>query len=265
MRTPFAAFSVYRCTIKHEGISMTKICFAIVALALSAMASVAQIPIKQQRCYAQACIISSWSPVKAGDTLLAIIRPALKEHLDCEMTKPGCGTALYLVSDILENQWQPAYPTDPTSMAWFVTGAKAGIDIIGVLASFGYDGGGNTGPRGNFAFDVYFAEFPPTLGLDSSSQHKSTNSPSIFLDSGSVTATTSKTLLIAWTDNLQFAAEIGPFVMTPSDPRFQVLSDDGTLAIAAAVVVGEGPYDFMATYNGGAFWRAGLIAFRMGT
>jgi hypothetical protein len=236
---------------------------ALVSLSHSAMA---QTPVAQQRCYAQACTTSSFRPVALGDTLVAVISPSLKESLPCENSELGCGSSLFLVSDILGNQWQRAYSTELTSQVWFVTGAKPGIDIVGIMASFGYDGPDNIGPRGDFYYNVYIAEFPPSTGVDGSpSQKQSTSSPTSNINGGTVTATTSQTLLVAWTDNLGFADLKGPFSMTPTDARFVVLSDDGSLAIAAAVVDAPGPYDFTATYDGTAFWRAGLVAFRMGT
>jgi hypothetical protein len=134
------------------------------------------------------------------------------------------------------------------------------------MASFGYDGPGNVGPRGDFSYDVYIAEFPPSTGIDGAPSEKQfPSSPTSNIDAGTVTATTSKTLLIAWTNNLGFADAKGPFKMTPTDSRFIVLSDDGSLAIAAGVVDAPGPYGFTAIYDGSAFWRAGLVAFRMGT
>lgn len=238
----------------------------LIALACMPRPAMAQVPVAQQRCYAQACNTSSFRPVAIGDTLIAVISPSLKNPLPCENSELGCGSALFLVSDILGNQWQRAYSTDLTSQVWFATGAKPGINIVGIMASFGYDSPGNVGSRGDFYYNVYIAEFPPSTGIDGAPSEKyATSSPTSSIDAGTVTTTTSKTLLVAWTNDLEFANEKGPFKMTPTDARFVVLSDDGSLAIAAAVVDAPGPYAFTATYDGMAFWRAGLVAFRMGT
>jgi hypothetical protein len=233
------------------------------ALALAAIPAVAQVPVKQQRCYAQACTFSTWNPVVPGDTLVAIIRPAQKEKLPCQAEPQGCGGGeLFLVADLSQDQWQRAYSKDPTSQVWFALDAKPGLDIVVVMASFGYNAPGYSGPRGDFAFDVYMMEFPRAIGIDLPSQ-KATENATTQIDAGTVTATTSKTLLIAWTDNLAFADSPGPFTMTPSDRRFTVLSDDGTLAIATALVDIPGAYSFTATYNGTGFWRAGLVALQL--
>jgi hypothetical protein len=235
----------------------------VLALSLAAIPAVAQIPVKEQRCYAQACVLSTFAPVVAGDTLILIIRPTLKAELPCESDPKGCGSSILLVSDLDKNEWQQAYSTNNTSQVWFALNAKAGVDIVGVMASFGYDQPDNLGPRGDFEFNVYLMEFPPATGIDLPSQRQSVSRPTSRIDAGTVTTSTSKTLLIAWTDNLGFSDSEGPFEMTPSDRRFTVLSDDGVLAIASAIVDIPGPYSFTATYNGNAFWRAGLVAFRL--
>src|SRR6266481_7329553 len=132
---------------------MKRFCFVLAVLVLLfARTSVAQRPVKAVRCYAQACLMSSWNPISKGDTLVVIVRTVLEEHPPCEHAVNGCGGSLYLTSDILGNQWLPAYSNDPTSFVWFVTNAKPGIDIVGVMASEGYDDSGNSGPRGTFGY-----------------------------------------------------------------------------------------------------------------
>jgi len=244
---------------------MKKFFFALVVLvALAAIPAKAQIPVQQQRCYAQACLLSTWQPVTEGDTLVAIIRPTqVTNTVPCEFTPQGCGNTLFLVADTSLDAWQPAYTNNTASTVWFAPNAHAGLSIVGVAASTGYDAPGNLGFRGDFQFDVYLMEFPPVTGIDAPSENESLFQPSSQVDAGTVTSTTSKTLLIAWTNNLAFADAQGPFQMTPIDHRFTVLSDDGILAVATAIVDAPGEYSFTAIYNGAGFWTAGLVAFRL--
>ena len=233
---------------------MKKFLFALVIVLAAIPAKAQQIPVQQQRCFAQACTLSTWRPVTEGDTLVAIIRPvATTDSIPCNFDPKGCGDTIFLVADTGLNGWKPAYTINYASQVWFAPNVKAGLDIVGVVASWGYDAPGNTGFRGDCTYDVYLMEFPPVTGIDAPSENKSLLNPSSRIDAGTVTATTTKTLLIAWTDNLAFPDVEGPFQMTPIDHRFTVLSDDGILAIASAVVDVPGEYSFSATYNGAAF------------
>ena len=244
---------------------MKKLFFLLViAIALAAIPAKAQIPVQQQRCYAQACLLSTWQTLVEGDTLVAIIRPTqITNTIPCNFDPKQCGGTVFLVSDVGLNHWQPAYTVNNASQVWFALNVKSGIDIVGVMASSGYNQPGNTGFRGDFDFDVYLMEFPPVTGIDTPSEKGPTPNVSSQIDAGTVTATTSKTLLIAWTDNLEFFDAEGPLKMTPTDQRFTVLSDDGTLAVASAIVDVPGEYSFTATYNGAGFWMAGFVAFRL--
>src|SRR5271168_872848 len=127
---------------------MKKFFFVLVVLvALAAIPAKAQIPVQQQRCYAQACALSTWRPITEGDTLVAIIRPVgTTDSIPCNFDPKGCGDSIFLVSDIDLNGWQPAYTIDNLSMVWFAPNAKAGLDIVGVMASWGYDAPGYLGP-----------------------------------------------------------------------------------------------------------------------
>jgi hypothetical protein len=150
----------------HERQIEMKRFLVVLALSLAAIPAMAQTPVKEQRCYAQACVLSTFAPVVAGDTLILIIRPTLKAELPCESDPKGCGSSILLVSDLDKNEWQQAYSNNNTSQVWFALNAKAGVDIVGVMASFGYDQPDNLGPRGDFEFDVYLMEFPPATGID---------------------------------------------------------------------------------------------------
>ncbi|HEY2546255.1 MAG TPA: hypothetical protein VGI46_09335 [Candidatus Acidoferrum sp.] len=237
--------------------------FAIVLFVLWAVPSNAQKMVMQQRCEAQACAFSSWKPNRAGDLLVAIIRPTLKAPIPCETSPAGCGNSLYMVSDLNENGWRRAY-TSWTSEVWYALDAKPGTNIVGVMASVGYGGAGENSTGGDFSFDVVIAEYPPALGLDSTSwgdYYKGEGDT--WPRSGSLTATTSKTLLVGWSNNRAVNNGEGPLKLTPDSPEFTVESDDGYLAVADAMVFTPGSYSFSGEYNGYCLWTAGIVAFKM--
>jgi hypothetical protein len=241
--------------------------FGFVLFLTCAVPAVGQIPIAHQRCHEQACAYSSTVPNRDGDTLIEVIRAIQVGALPCESTAQQCGGGLFLVSDLVGNQWQRAY-SSWTSEVWFALNVKPENDIVGTMISHGYDGGGENSSGGVFDYDILIYEFPPSLGMDDSA-HNVFNTPGLAgnnaPNTGTVTATTSSTLLFAWTDNFAYNFAQGPLTITPTTPGFQVIDDDGFLAVATNVVDAPGSYQFSAIYNGNAIWSAGLVAFKMGT
>ncbi len=228
----------------------------------------AQNIVMDQHCHAQACLFSSWNPNKAGDLLVAVVRTELKAHLPCESTNQQCGEGVLLVTDSNGNHWQPAYRDRDGlgSWVWYALNAKPGTNIVGVVTSEGFDyppynmlGGGD------FVTNMMIVEYPPAIALDDSTwdqyyKGEGDDEP----HSPPVTATTSETLLIAWTNNTEYNGAKGPLTMTPRPP-FTLVSDDGVLAVAHSLVTIPGSYSFSGSYSGYALWFAGLVAFKMGT
>jgi hypothetical protein len=242
--------------------------FAFIVLVLWASPSNAQNAVMQQHCQSQACLFSSWNPNEAGDLLVAVIRVQQIGTLPCESTPQQCGGGGYFnVFDSAGNNWQRGYSTDQTSELWYAVDAKPTTNFVGVFATHGFDyPPQDIHAGGVFDYDVAIFEFPPVIELDSASRRQNlTDNSNNTPNSGPVTATTSDTLLIAWTDNLDVNNGLGPRPITPNDPQFKVLMDDGFLAVATSIVHSPGPYSFSATYNANALWYAGLVAFKIGT
>jgi hypothetical protein len=249
---------------------MKRILGGLLLFVACAIPSRAQNIVMQQRCYSQACAFSSWQPNKAGDLLVAVTRALKNVTLPCESTPQGCGQGLLLVSDLVGNHWQKAYKNSLASEVWYADDAKPGLNIVGVMASVGYwyppldiQGGGT------FDFDVVIFEFPPSAGLDAAAHRNYVDNqpPGGTGDdnpnAGPITVTTSNTLLLAWTDNFAYNNSKGPLTLTANTPGFNVVTDDGFLAIALSTVQAPGSYSFSGNYNGNALWSAGIIAFKM--
>ncbi len=228
----------------------------------------AQEIVMDQHCHAQACLFSSWNPNKAGDLLVAVVRTTLKAHLPCEYTPQQCGGGVLLVTDSNGNHWQPAYRDRDGlgSWVWYALNANPGINIVGVVTSEGFDYPPlNMQGGGDFVTNMMIIEYPPAIGLDDSKwdqyyKGEGDDEP----HSPPVNATTSETLLIAWTNNLEYNGAKGPLTMTPRSP-FTLVSDDGVLAVAHCLVTIPGSYNFSGDYSGYSLWFAGLVAFKMGT
>jgi hypothetical protein len=225
-----------------------------------------------QQCHSQACIFSSWKPNQSGNLLVAVIRTVVKTpplctepHLDASGFAGGCGNSLYLVSDTNGNQWQRAYGAW-TSELWYALDAKPGINVVGVMASYGFDDNGNrqVGTGGDFSYDVTILEYPPAVGLDAANW--TTNSINGSGDddphTGAITTTAPNDLLIFWTNNRAVNNAMGPLTMTANYP-FVVENDDGYLAVADAMALGPGTYTAQGHYNGYCLWNAGMVAFKM--
>lgn len=237
--------------------------FTFVLFLSSAIPMSAQGIVMQQRCHAQACAFSSWNPNRSGDLLVAVIRPILKAPIACESSPQGCGTGVYLVTDLNGNHWQSAY-SGTTSQLWYALDAKPATNLVGVVASVGYDGAGENSTGGDFSFDVIIAEYPPALGLDATALNEYyLGEGDDWPRCGAVKATTSKTLLIAWTNNRAVNNGLGPVTLTPDSTMFKVVTDDGYLALANGMVFAPGEYAFSGQYSGHVLWNAGLAAFRM--
>jgi hypothetical protein len=242
--------------------------FALIVFVLWAAPSNAQHVVMQQHCHSQACLFSSWNPNTAGDLLVAVIRVQQIGTLPCESTPQQCGMGGYFsVLDFAGNNWQRGYSTDQTSELWYAVDAKPTTNFVGVFASHGFDyPPQNVHGGGDFDYDVMIFEFPPAVELDSASRiQNTTDNNNSNPHAGPVTASTTDTLLIAWTDDLDVNNGFGPRTMTPIDPQFTVLMDDGFLAVAACIVHSPGTYNFSAIYNANALWYAGLVAFKIGT
>lgn len=246
---------------------MKKLVGFVFLLLLGGLPCRAQRPIMQQHCYSQACLFSSWYPNGDGDLLVAVIEAGQIGQLPCESEPQQCGMGGYFsVIDFAGNTWQRAYNSNECQL-WFALNAKPVTNFVGVFATHGFDyPPQNIHAGGDFDYNVVILDYPPSTGLDSVSPAQNltdnnNNAPS----AGPVTASTNNTLLIGWTINLAFNNSMGPLTMTPSNPQFQVLTDDGYVAVVACVVQTPGPYSFSATYNGNALWGAGLAAFKMGS
>jgi len=151
-----------------------------------------------------------------------------------------------------------------SSQLWFALDAKPANNLVGVVASVGYDGAGENSTGGDFSFDVIIAEYPPALGLDNAAVNQYyLGEGDDWPRSGEVKATTSKTLLIAWTNNRAVNNGFGPVKLTPDSTMFKVVSDDGYLALADGMVFAPGEYAFSGQYSGRVLWAVGLAAFKM--
>src|SRR5580765_773426 len=181
---------------------MKKLLFLLllVTLPLKAQTGAATGITMHQQCHAQACYYSSWKPNKAGDTLIAIAYPEQKAPLPCESTAAQCGAGLILVTDLNGNHWQSVFPygTGGRVAIWYALNAKAGTNIVGVVASHGYGGG-------DYWFNVIIAEYPPAIGVDVSSWNQyfkgeGDDEP----NAGPITTTEPNDLLIGYSINLAF-------------------------------------------------------------
>lgn len=212
--------------------------------------------------HAQAVAYSNWQANKAGDTLVAIIRPTAIAHVPCQDSPIGCGSTQYMVTDIVGNHWQPMCPVlQNVCVAWYALDAKPALNIVGVMASFGYDGGGEKSTGGYFNFDVIIAEYPPAVGVDGFSNTYSLNGDS-EPHAPAITTTQSNDVLIFWTNNLAYNYTKGPLAFTPEFP-FTVENDDGFLAMADRIAPEPGTYTAGGTYNGNCIWQAGVVALKM--
>lgn len=217
--------------------------FASILFLIWAAPSSAQRVVMRQHCQSQTCRFSSWNPNTGGDLLVAVIRVQQIGTLPCESTPQQCGGGGYFnVFDFAGNDWRRGYSNNQTSELWYALDAKPITNFVGVFATHGVDyPPQNVHGGGDFDYDVMIFEFPPAIELDSAvrTQNVSDNNNSTP-HAGPVTATTTHTLLITWTDNLDENSGFGPRTMIPNDPQFTILMDDGFLAVAASIVHSPG-------------------------